>query len=76
MKVEVKNARNKKEKPFPKLMECINPSNLGLIVFFEKDGRGQVLNRGLGTYYEGYVSNVWLINDFIDFEGSVTLSND
>ena len=76
MKSKVKKADDKKKKLFPKLMECINPSNLGLIVFFEKDGRGQVLNRGLGTYYEGYVSNVWSINDFIDFEGSVTLSND
>lgn len=78
MKSEVKKADNKREKFFPKLMECINPSNLGLIVFFEKNSFGQVLSRGIGTntYHEGYTSRTWSMDDFIDFEGSVTLSND
>ena len=59
------------EKPFPKLMK----SNLtGNVVFFQHSGKGQVVNSGKGQI--GDISPSLGMENFTDFDGTVTLSND
>jgi len=75
MKVTINEKGKTKEREFPKLMICVKESSKGLVVMFEKICSGQSLNQ-IGTYYTGYHSNHWDMNQFQGFEGSITLSND
>ena len=56
-------------KPFPKLM--INKK--GTIVLFDTARKGTIISNipMIGMYDEN-----WTMDDFVDFNGSVTLSND
>lgn len=58
-----------KETKFPKLM-----INSCTIVLMLGDGRGQVVNSTDPRYPVGIIGKEWA--NFVDFEGSVTLSND
>jgi len=79
MKVEINEKVKAKVKAkvtgFPKLMICKGEKTKGLVVFFESEGSGQSLNQ-VGIYYSGYGSIHWEMDQFQDFEGSITLSND
>lgn len=72
VKVEV-NENGKIEKPFPKLMIS---TNYDQIVFFKEYGVGQLLHIGISEDNLGAISEHWSMIDFIDFEGSIKLSND
>lgn len=70
MKVEIKVSDQVNVKPFPKLMI----SKDGDLVLFESEQKGMYLK---GTNYEKpHYCNNWHMNNFKDFEGSITLSND
>ena len=59
-------------KPFPKIM--ISNDH---IVLFTTETCGTVLKTLSGGYYSiGQTRTDWCINNFDDFKGSVTLSND
>lgn len=62
-----------KSKPFPKLMK-----SAAKIVLFTSSGAGTVVALcGTGSIFKvGEHSNSLIMDDFVDFEGSVTLSND
>jgi len=77
MKSEIneKGKAKAKEREFPKLMICKGEQSKGLVVFFESECYGQSLNK-VGIYYSGYTSIHWDMDQFQDFEGSITLSND
>lgn len=61
-----------KEKELPKLMICKNDENL--VVFMFGDKQGVVIS--CKTRYTGYYSEYWVMTDFKDFNGTVTLQND
>jgi len=62
------------EKPFPKLMKSVHTGN---IIFFERSGKGQVVNTlGRAGGQIGEINIDWGAENFIDFPGTVTLSND
>ena len=75
MKSEINEKGKTKEREFPKLMIYKGDQSKGLVVFFESEGSGQSLNK-VGLYYRGYTSIHWDMDQFQDFEGSITLSND
>lgn len=64
--VEVKKA---KDLPFPKLMKSTRSDK---VVLFEKYRCGTVVSdhKDMGMY-----SEIWLMQNFRDFDGSVTLEN-
>lgn len=73
MKVEIKRKEEKKEKPFPKLMEDITN---GDIIMFSSDVSGVVVGgqaQDLGTLV--YTPNLFKVK-YKDFEGELILSND
>lgn len=73
MKSIVKAEKEVKNIPFPKLMKStINEA----IVLFYKDGEGIVVsNSNDGEYRLGYLSSTWIMQNFRDFNGSITLQN-
>ena len=75
MKSRIKNREpEKKELPFPKLMEGENTE--GLVVLFTGMGTGSVVNvGGQNNYMFGYLSNSWTMSNFSDFDGKVILKN-
>lgn len=64
------------EKPFPKLMisNGDNPRS-GLIISFHNQDNGIVVYSGDGEFKIGYYGE-WTPSYYMDYEGSVTLSND
>lgn len=57
---------------FPKLMQStIN----GSIVLFQRPRVGMLVSGSNDFEYVGYFCESWYMDRFIDFEGSVTLSN-
>lgn len=65
------NGEQKSE--FPKIM--LNQRN-GLIVLFEESSAGTVLHDDTETYTIGHHSTNWDELVFVNFTGSITLSND
>ena len=73
MKVEIKNAAEK-EKTFPRLMWNPKTGTIILALKIEASGIvGTILNDAtdLGTYGE-----FWAKSNFVDYNGTITLSND
>lgn len=70
MKVEVNENKQVQEREFPKLMVANN----GEVVLFESYKSGTVL-KGV-DWKTGHYSNNWSMNEFSDFNGSITLSNE
>lgn len=69
----IKTRVQEKNKNFPKLMKLKN-DDLVLLMTNENSGTVMVTdNKNINKV--GYYSNIWTINDFIDFEGKITLSN-
>ena len=72
MKVIIKDpSHNKKEIPFPKLM-C---STHGKIVYFKSPKEGVLLYDPNNTKTKWDYSEIWAPEKFVDFEGTITLSN-
>lgn len=72
MKVEV-NEQSVGKSPYPRLMISDN----GLIVLFTKFEHGFVVYSPEDyTFGEGYHSSTWAMDNFREFTGSVTFSND
>jgi hypothetical protein len=59
--------------PFPKLM--ISRTN-DLVVLMTAPGHGTVVGVGSSTWFEGDHKTSWMTEDFDDFQGTVTLSNE
>lgn len=72
IKSVIDNKEENKELPFPKLMIS---KDTGMVVSFEKSGRGSVVNKGSCTWCIGHISDAWFMPGFKDFHGSITLSN-
>ena len=67
----------KQHKPFPKLMVNKEPEYDLIILFSDKDNGTVISDNDTDSPYEvGYYSKAWEMQDFTDFEGSITLSND
>ncbi len=73
MKAIVADEPEPVEKPFPKLMICFES---GLIVLMASPKNGVVVGKPTDIYHIGQYSEIWYMNNFTDFTGSVTLSND
>ena len=75
MKVTVNNNQVSKERPFPKLMILKSTGSIILATRYETNGRpfGTLLTKAELNPIGDIMS--WS-NEFVDFEGSVTLSND
>ena len=73
MKVTVNNNQVSKERPFPKLMK--DPSTNAVLLMKSKSA-GTILVEGSSLFNTAEVSTVLDMQRFVDFEGSVTLSND
>lgn len=71
----MKSIVNKQSKPkeFPRLMI---QAETKLIVLFSSEATGTVVGQPTIDYSVGHHSKSFLFCNFIDFEGSVTLSND
>lgn len=75
MKVEIKEANQVKEQGFPKLMT----SKDGFIILatgFNKNCKDRFIGTLISISPIGMVSDEWVLSEFSDFEGSITLSND
>lgn len=66
------NQEIKKEKSFPKLMQSKESGNV--ILFTEKE-KGILVFEGDTYYGLGHFSKSWNMDNFIDFEGNIILSN-
>ena len=73
MKVIVNDNQVPKERPFPKLMK--NPST-NAVWLMKNKSTGTVLIEGLSPFNTAEVSKELDSQRFVDFEGSITLSND
>lgn len=72
MKTEIKENKEVKGKPFPKLMKC---KHYNFIVLMSSKKTGVVVSNN--AYYEvGFISATWDMSCFEDFNGSITLSNE
>lgn len=58
--------------PFPKLMVSSN----GLVVFMVADKSGTVVYRGNSPHRIGFSSGIWAMDEFTDFDGTVSLTNE
>ena len=63
---------DKKESVFPKLMISEGKN----VVLFEEPGCGVLLSSNIAIEALGYSSECWDMSHFLDFNGSITLSND
>ena len=70
MKIEIN--REERDVKYPCLMEGKKGD---LIVLFVSDGVGVALNDETGNYSEDWVVNDWVMDTFVPFKGSITLSN-
>lgn len=66
------DTNEKKEKPFPKLMVTAE----GMVVAFKDKGIGGIVYSVSDCEPVGYISNTWIMKNFTDFNGSITLSNE
>lgn len=73
MKSIVNNTPIKQSAPYPKLM--LNKNN-GAIWLMLNGREGTIITRGSSLFVEGEHSANLDAKGFVDFEGSVTLSND
>lgn len=62
----------KKDLEFPRLMKASNPDN---IVLMTEYGKGVVLFSSI-EYEIGYLSSIWNMDIFSDFDGEITLKNE
>ena len=75
MKVEV-NEPEANEIDFPKLMIITaDVTDKGMIVLMRKYEEGTVVREGK-SYTIGFSTDSWCMEDFSEFKGSITLSND
>ena len=74
MKVIVNDNQAPKERPFPKLM--INPSSKTIILATQKQPSGRFIGTIIKSNNHPVCTASDWSNEFVDFEGSVTLSND
>ncbi len=73
MSIKTKVQDKNETKKFPKLMKLKNDD---LILLMVNESMGTVIVPGSKNINKvGYYSNVWDIKNFIDFEGSIKLSN-
>ena len=73
IKVTVGEQKPQNEKPFPKLMKCVEHSNT-LIVLFKKERTGVVV-RNNHAYSIGEYYSTWAMEDFTNFNDPITLQN-
>ena len=73
MKATISNNNKTKKIPFPKLMRNINT---GAIWLMFNESSGTILIEADSLYTQGEYSTTICILGFVDFEGSITLSND
>jgi hypothetical protein len=75
MKSKIKRRKSeKKELPFPKLME--SNQNEGLVVLFTSQNVGVAVAQGdQGFHVIGHTSNSWNMFSFGDYDGKVILKN-
>lgn len=73
MKVIVNDNQASKERPFPKLMK--NPATNAIWLMKSKSA-GTILNEGSSLFDTADVCTELNTQKLVDFEGSVTLSND
>lgn len=73
MRIIVNDNQAPKERPFPKLMK--NPAT-NAVWLMKSESAGTVLVEGSSLFDTAEVSTVLYTQKFVDFEGSVTLSND
>jgi hypothetical protein len=70
----IKRARPSVEIGFPKLMI---EERCGLIILFSSPGKGTVVNAGnTSIHIIGDFVDMWCMEYFIDFDGTVILEND
>ena len=62
-------------KPFPKLMVVAEGSNKGMVILFQKFGRGVVIYE-CSSYSIGYYSESWDMSCMNDYDEPVTLVNE
>ena len=58
---------------FPKLMKQKNNHNL--VVLFGEERCGTIIRESESSEHIGFYSKNWNLNDFVDFEGPITLEN-
>lgn len=64
------------KKPYPKLMECSTGGDKGMIVLMSKAEKGVVLfSPCTSSKAQGYYSDGWMMDKFVDYAGSITLEN-
>lgn len=73
IKAKISINREKSALSFPKLME----GECGSVVLFEKEQCGTMIVKGDNNRYEiGTHRTDWVMSWFIDFTGTITLSNE
>lgn len=72
MKSIITSKHIKQEAYFPKLMVAKD----GLVVLFKRTEIGVVVHAPDGCWMMGDHSDGWYMEEFTDFTGSITLSND
>jgi hypothetical protein len=72
IKVTVGEQKTQSEKPFPKLMKSVP---YGFIVLMKESGLGTVLFNGDSSKEVGYNSNLWIMDELIDYNEPITLQN-
>ena len=73
MKVIVNDNQVPKKRPFPKLMRNVNSNMIAMMV---NPTTGVVIYKGGSSMRVGDYSEDLTKGSYVDFEGSVTLSND
>jgi hypothetical protein len=74
MKSTITQDGTRSAKSYPKLMQY---ENCGMVVLFQSKGEGIVVNAGRNLeWYVGEYSEDFDSHNLVDFDGTVTLSND
>lgn len=72
IKVTVDEQKTQSEKPFPKLMKCIDGDPL--IILFENPKVGMAIRDGI-HWKVGCYSDSWAMEEFTDYNEPITLQN-
>ena len=72
MQVEIKEEM--KSIKYPRLMSFRGKGDL--IVLFSYPGQGTIINSAESKNKIGEFASNWIMSNFVDFEGSITLRND
>ncbi len=61
--------------PYPKLMVGVDKRIDGMVVLFQKERIGTVIHASKTEYALGFITHLWNMDGFVDFDGNVCLSN-